>query len=204
MLFVYSLQLSLSLIYGSSKIGAINVVFYGMSIMLTKLSILVFYLRFILPGKLRAVISSIMVLTIVYSIISSFEWVYACQPLEKYWDLTTTYSDCIDWVRFSVFNAVVNSVTHAVILLLPFPILRGLVLPTRQKIGVMIVMITGCLYVLTAEESPRTNTYNSVLFIKFIKAKTTVDILQSTDITWELIPAAVFGSGHIIIYYVLL
>ncbi|KAH7176032.1 hypothetical protein EDB81DRAFT_771772 [Dactylonectria macrodidyma] len=163
------------------KIGAINGVFYGMSIMLTKLSILAFYLRFILPGKLRAVISSVMVLTIVYSIISSFEWVYACQPLEKYWDLTITDGVCIDWVKLSVFNAVMNSVTDAVILLLPFFILHGLVLPMPQKIGVMIVMMTG----------------GFILIISLIKAKTTVDLLQSTDITWEIIPTAILGSFEV-------
>lgn len=116
--------------------------------MLTKLSILVFYLRFVVESaKLRGIIYATMVITILYSIIASFVWVYACQPLEKYWDLTITDGSCINFLKVTIFSGVMNTVTDAIILLLPIMILWGLSMPKRQKIGVIMIMMTGGLYV---------------------------------------------------------
>ncbi|KAL6405978.1 hypothetical protein AUP68_10533 [Ilyonectria robusta] len=126
------------------KVGGITGTFYGMSIMLTKLSILAFYLRFVIEsGKLKGIIYATMVITILYSIIASFVWVYACQPLEKYWDLTITDGSCINFLKVTIFSGVMNTVTDAIILLLPIMILWGLSMPKRQKIGVTMIMMTG-------------------------------------------------------------
>jgi hypothetical protein len=126
--------------------------FLGISIMLTKLSILMLFLRFVPRGYLRIVIYIIMAIVAVYSLVTSFVWVYACQPLEKFWDLTVTGGSCINWLKITVFNGVMNTTTDAAVLLLPFLLLRNVQLPKRQKIGVMIVLMTGGLYVLLSAE----------------------------------------------------
>jgi len=45
-----------------------------------------------------------------------------------------------------VFSGVMNSITDATILTLPVIFLRNLQLPMRQKIGVIMVFMTGGLY----------------------------------------------------------
>jgi len=155
------------------KLGAIDGTFYGMSIMLTKLSILCFYLKFVLEGKLRAFIFATMVVVVIYSVVASFEWVYACRPVEKYWDFTAEGS-CINWVKITVFSGVMNSVTDAIILVLPVIFLRHLRLPIRQKIGVIMIMMTG----------------GMVLGISIIRVKFQVDSLSFTDITWQTVWSA--------------
>jgi hypothetical protein len=83
--------------------------FYGMFIMLTKLSILTFYLKFVLAGTpLRITIYFTMAVVVVYSVIASFVWVWACQPLEKYWDLTITEGTCVNFEKITVFSGVMN------------------------------------------------------------------------------------------------
>ncbi|KAH7118448.1 hypothetical protein EDB81DRAFT_817534 [Dactylonectria macrodidyma] len=152
------------------KVGGITGTFYGMSIMLTKLSILAFYLRFVVEsGKLRGIIYATMVITILYSIIASFVWVYACQPLEKYWDLTITDGSCINFLKVTIFSGVMNTVTDAIILLLPIMILWGLSMPKRQKIGVIMIMMTGGL----------------VLGISIVRLRQTVASLFYRDFTWD-------------------
>jgi hypothetical protein len=126
--------------------------FLGISIMLTKLSILMLFLRFVPRGYLRVVIYIIMTIVAVYSLVTSFVWVYACQPLEKFWDVTVTGGLCINWLKITVFNGVMNTTTDAAVLLLPFLLLRNVQLPKRQKIGVIIVLMTGGLYVLLSAE----------------------------------------------------
>ncbi|KAH8702869.1 hypothetical protein GQ44DRAFT_783444 [Phaeosphaeriaceae sp. PMI808] len=131
----------------SMKLITSFITFYGISIMLTKLSILTLFIRFVPWGKLRVTIYITMVIVILYSLVGSFQWVYACRPLKKYWDLTITGGSCINWLMIPVFSGVMNTTTDATILILPVLILRGLRLPMKQKIGVMIVLMTGGLYV---------------------------------------------------------
>ncbi|KAH7114142.1 hypothetical protein B0J13DRAFT_394553, partial [Dactylonectria estremocensis] len=152
------------------KVGGIIGTFYGMSIMLTKLSILAFYLRFIIEsGKLRGIIYATMVITILYSIIASFVWVYACQPLEKYWDLTITDGSCINFLRVTIFSGVMNTVTDLIILFLPVMILWGLSIPKRQKIGVIMIMMTGGLF----------------LGISVVRLRKAIASLSFSDFTWD-------------------
>lgn len=115
--------------------------------MLTKLSVLMLFLRFVPRGKLRITIYLIMVAVVLYILISSFDWVYTCRPINKYWDLNITDGSCINWVKIGVFASVMNCLTDVSLLVLPMIILRNLRLPRKQKIGVIIVLMTGGLYV---------------------------------------------------------
>lgn len=115
--------------------------------MLTKLSVLTLFLRFVPDGKLRITIYIIMAIVVLYILVASFDWVYTCQPIAKYWDLTITGGSCINWVKIAVFSSVMNAVTDVALLVLPIIFLRNLRLPKKQKVGVMIVLMTGGLYV---------------------------------------------------------
>jgi hypothetical protein len=129
------------------QFGVISGVFYGLSIMLTKLSVLTLFLRFVPRGKLRVIIFIIMAVVVLYILVASFDWVYTCQPIAKYWDLTITGGSCINWVKVAVFSSVMNAATDVALLILPIVFLRNLRLPIKQKIGVMIVLMTGGLCV---------------------------------------------------------
>lgn len=115
--------------------------------MFTKLSILMLFIRFVNQRKLRVAIYFIMAIIVIYSLVASFVWVYACRPLEKWWDLTITSGSCINWLKIPIFSGAMNTATDAVILFLPALILRDVQLPKKQKVGVIIVLMTGGLYV---------------------------------------------------------
>jgi hypothetical protein len=124
--------------------------------MLTKVAILIWYLRFSQGVKLRKFIYVTMVIVVSYSLIATFEWLYACQPIAKLWDLTITHGSCINPNAIYIFSGAMNTATDLTILLLPTVILWNLTLPTRQKIGVVCIFMTGGLYALPANLTRKT------------------------------------------------
>src|SRR5689334_18226484 len=116
--------------------------------MFSKLSILVLFLRY-LPRKPKKMIYTTIVVVILYSLIGSFGWMFACQPIEKFWDLRITRGSCIEWSKINIFSGVMNTATDTVILLLPIFMLRKVRLPRWEKIGLVLIVMTGRLYAPT-------------------------------------------------------
>jgi hypothetical protein len=114
--------------------------------MLTKLAILIWFLRFSQSMKLRGFIYAAMVMVVLYSLIATFDWLYACRPIAKLWDLTITHGSCIDVNKIYIFSGAMNMTTDSIILFLPTVILWDLRLPRGQKIGVVCIFMTGGLY----------------------------------------------------------
>ncbi|KAH8728011.1 hypothetical protein GQ44DRAFT_824349 [Phaeosphaeriaceae sp. PMI808] len=144
--------------------------------MLTKLAILMLFIRFVPTGYLRVTIHITMAIVTLYSLVASFQWVYACQPLEKYWDLTITGGSCINRLKVSLFSGVMNTATDSIILVLPVLFLRGVALPKKQKIGVMIVLMTGG-------------------FV--IRVVLTAGMVNTKDVTWERFPNSVWWTSEV-------
>ncbi|KAH7220462.1 uncharacterized protein BKA55DRAFT_217051 [Fusarium redolens] len=164
------------------KLGAVVLTFYGITIMLTKTAILVFLLRFVTAKpKLRLTIHFTIVTVAVYSLIVALQWVYACQPIEKFWDYTITTGTCIRFLGVTVFSGVMNSITDAVILVLPVFIMRGSRLPKWQKLSVTGILMTGGL----------------VLIIGVIRAKITVDSLKYNDLPWQAVPGMLWWTAEV-------
>ncbi|PVH91798.1 hypothetical protein DM02DRAFT_468896, partial [Periconia macrospinosa] len=163
------------------QLGAISGTFAGISIMLTKLSILTLFLRFISQRNLRIAVYIIMTIVVAYSLVTSFEWLYACRPLEKLWDLTITGGSCIDWLKITVFNGVMNTLTDAVILVLPVLFLRKLQLPKKQKIGIAVLLMAG----------------GFILIVSIIRLKHSIDIVHTMDLTWEGITVGLWWATEV-------
>ncbi|KAH7028416.1 hypothetical protein B0J12DRAFT_609275 [Macrophomina phaseolina] len=142
--------------------------FYYLSLMFSKLSILALYCRY-LPKKLNKAIAATVVVVILYSLIASFQWLFACHPIEKYWDLRITSGSCVDRAKVNIFIGSMNTATDIVILLLPVAMLRNVQLPRREKIGVVLALMTG----------------GFVLIVSVIRLKTTVNTAASRDLTWN-------------------
>ncbi|EKG09440.1 hypothetical protein MPH_13521 [Macrophomina phaseolina MS6] len=111
--------------------------------MFSKLSILSFYVRFCRYRKLRMAIYTLMGVVAIYSVISSFSFLYACRPMAKYWDLRITRGSCIDKLAIPVFNGVMNTITDFFILLIPIFMIWRVKVPLRQKIGLILIFMTG-------------------------------------------------------------
>ncbi|KAH8702769.1 hypothetical protein GQ44DRAFT_831804, partial [Phaeosphaeriaceae sp. PMI808] len=74
-----------------------------------------------------------------------------------------------------------NTTTDAAILILPVILLRNLRLPKRQKIGVMVVLMTG----------------GFVLIVSIIKLKLNLDLVHVTDYTWDAVAIYVWTTVEV-------
>jgi hypothetical protein len=86
---------------------------------------------------------------VLYSLVGSFNWLFACHPLEKYWDLSITHGSCIEQTKVQTYSGVMNTATDTFILLLPIFMLRKVRLPKWEKISVILILMTGGLYAPT-------------------------------------------------------
>ena len=112
---------------------------YCLAISLIKISILFFYLRFILYKPFRWFIYFIMFVVSGYGIGSVGVNAFACSPVRKVWDPAITYGRCIDRTSFYVANGSINIATDFVMLCIPITIVSKLKMPLRQKILIALV-----------------------------------------------------------------
>jgi hypothetical protein len=93
-----------------------------------------------------------------YSMSSFFALIFSCTPTKAGWDLSIQNPTCIN--RNALYFAVngFNIFTDVVILLLPIRLVLGLQIPSRQKIGLLFIFMTGGLCV---SETLCTSEYHS-------------------------------------------
>jgi len=88
-----------------------------------------------------------MVVSIGYSVITAFGFVWVCQPIAKYWDFSITTGKCINMNAYFLAIGCINAATDLALLVLPVFIIRILNLPWTRKIGVGLILMTGSLWV---------------------------------------------------------
>ncbi|KAL5328370.1 hypothetical protein ACEPPN_001869 [Leptodophora sp. 'Broadleaf-Isolate-01'] len=137
--------------------------------MFTKLSMLMFFLRITPYPLFRRTVYVAMVIVVIYSVVGSLLFTYACRPLEKMWDFTITHGSCIPLNVVPLFNAASNSATDLAILLLPIPMLKNLQLPFRQKLGAGLILALG----------------GFVFSVSIVRLKFVLGMFSMTDATWE-------------------
>lgn len=114
---------------------------YYLSLGLTKGSMLLQYRR-IFPTKAFQIANWItMAVVICYTIWTVFSSIFACIPVRAFW--TKEKASCINQFAMWFTNAAINILTDFAIILLPIPVIRGLNLGKRQKIGLISIFAVG-------------------------------------------------------------
>ncbi|TQN65951.1 Satratoxin biosynthesis SC1 cluster protein 4 [Colletotrichum shisoi] len=124
------------------KLSMVDLAFYSLSILFTKASILVFYLRFPLKPSVRLVVYIVMFATVAYSAAGALGWAYLCAPMAKIWNPDTP-GTCVDRSAWWLMLSVSNVATDLAILLLPIWILSPLSLRLVKKIEMTIFLMAG-------------------------------------------------------------
>lgn len=115
---------------------------YTLSLMCTKLSILMFYLRFPSSKLFKAAAYLVMLLAVGNGVSAALSVVYLCKPIPKNWDPSIDGS-CGDGMVLFWATAVLNMSTDILILMLPFWLLKPLQLPPRRMFGVALILMSG-------------------------------------------------------------
>ncbi|WQF77053.1 hypothetical protein CDEST_02067 [Colletotrichum destructivum] len=124
------------------QLSMVDLAAYSLSILFTKASILVFYLRFPLKPSVRLVVYIFMFATVAYSAAGALSWAYLCAPIAKIWNPELP-GTCVDRSAWWLMLSVSNVATDLAILLLPIWILSPLSLRLVKKIEMTIFLMAG-------------------------------------------------------------
>jgi hypothetical protein len=120
---------------------------YLASVALTKISILLFYLRIFPETKLRRAIWFTIVLCILYIIAFVLATALQCLPIRMAWEHWDGehHGKCINLNPLGWASAGANIVLDLVVIALPMRELKNLALSRRRKAGVMLMFLGGLL-----------------------------------------------------------
>ncbi|KAL4959826.1 CFEM domain-containing protein [Aspergillus stella-maris] len=118
---------------------------YVASIALSKISMLLLYLRLFPTHKLRLVIKIILGFTILWGIVILLVNVFACQPISYFWNMWDGEhkGKCLDAAQLLWAHAIINIVLDAVIIVLPQPALFNLQTSMKRKLWLAFMFSAG-------------------------------------------------------------
>ncbi|KAF7185066.1 Satratoxin biosynthesis SC1 cluster protein 4 [Pseudocercospora fuligena] len=120
-----------------------SIIIYNLGLTSTKMSILLQYQR-IFPQKRFRIANWIMMgIVISYALWRFFSAIFACVPVQAYWDISITSKTCLPRATVSFASAGLNIAIDIAITILPLPLLNKLELPKRQKRILMAVFCLG-------------------------------------------------------------
>ena len=134
---------------------------YTVTILATKISILLLYLRiFPRPHRSRILIHVLLWFNVVKYTVGVPLEIFQCTPREKMW-LPWIEGTCIDQVGLQLSSAAFNSFSDVLIFIFPLATVRNLNIQRKKKIGVMIIFGMGFLYVIASPASTALPNSNS-------------------------------------------
>lgn len=128
----------------SSQRNLLAAIFFCAATGLAKGSILLFYLR-IFPGRYIVItVWSLFAFVIGYSLAGVFANIFSCNPVSASWSLEDAATAvCMNRPAFYFAQAALGIFTDIATVLTPVPLLKGLQLRTRRKVGVALVLTLG-------------------------------------------------------------
>ncbi|KAH7389242.1 hypothetical protein BKA64DRAFT_680100 [Cadophora sp. MPI-SDFR-AT-0126] len=157
-----------------------SILCYNSSLTLTKISIVLQYLRVFVGPRIRYACWSTIGLIMIYGIWTIASAIFTCVPIAAFWDVNI-HGRCIPHKFLWFFNAAVNIATDLTILILPMPVLSTLRLPLKQKVGLMFIFALG----------------GFVCLVSILRLRSLYIVSTSEDVTWANTEAAIWSSIEI-------
>lgn len=121
-----------------------------MSLVGYKMAILLIYLRLFGVNKRFKYFTWVLMFFVCGYVFSNF-WtqLFGCSPPSKYW-LPETPGHCMNYTKAGLAYGSMNISSDFFIFVLPLPMIWGLRLSRREKIGVSLIFMSGAMYVLSS------------------------------------------------------
>ncbi|RMY78999.1 hypothetical protein D0863_00312 [Hortaea werneckii] len=150
---------------------------YYLALGAAKCSIILQYLRIFPHNKFRLACYILLAVIGVYTAWTFFSSLLACIPVASFWDKSIE-GHCLARLPVWFTNAALNIVTDIATVVIPLPVLKGLQLPKRQKIALMIVFGLGGI----------------TCIVSILRLQSLYAISIAEDVTWENPMAAIWSS----------
>ena len=110
-----------------------------------KMAILMLYLRlFSANRRFKTATLAVIAFVTLYSWVSVFTLIFACRPINKFWDPTVD-GTCVNLYVTAVFFAALNVLSDIIIFILPLPLVWALHMNKRVRVGLAFVFVTAAL-----------------------------------------------------------
>jgi hypothetical protein len=139
----------LQLLDASFKIFITSIIFYQLTLCLTKFSILFFYLRVFPKRRERYLCWGTLACVVCYAIPMFIASVWQCDPQTGSWVFGDADDSCTSFQPLFKASTTLHTVTDAWLIIMVLPVLLSLQLPRRQKYALIAVMGLG-VFVITA------------------------------------------------------
>ncbi|KAI4689206.1 uncharacterized protein J4E88_002555 [Alternaria novae-zelandiae] len=153
---------------------------YLASIALTKIAVLLFYLRIFPHQGLRRVIHVTIVICIMYIIAFVTATALQCLPIRiawEHWD-GEHHGKCINLNADAWASAAVNILLDLVVIVIPMRELSKLAMTRRRKFGIMCMFLGG----------------GFVTIVSILRLKYMIQFAQTTNVTWDYLPIGYWSA----------
>ncbi|KAK2048610.1 CFEM domain-containing protein [Colletotrichum somersetense] len=116
---------------------------YVFVLLLSKLSLVVFYLRIFVIQPFRIAAYSLIGFLLVGQIVIGFLTIFSCHPIELFWNRDIHTGGCLDVNQLAYANSALAIIQDLIILALPIAMLPGLQMDLNKKISVAMVFLLG-------------------------------------------------------------
>lgn len=116
---------------------------YNLALALSKISIVCQYLRVFPVPAMQLTCKIMLGVLAVYGCWTVLGSVFMCVPVQFFWGVGE--GSCMNRLAFWFSNAALNIATDLIIFIMPMPLIRGLQIPKKQKIGLMVLFACGLL-----------------------------------------------------------
>ncbi|CAN8104518.1 unnamed protein product [Discula destructiva] len=135
-----------------------------------KIAILIFYLRISPQQTLHICVYASIVVITGYSIGLVLAFIFACDPIEKSFNVLVTEGRCLNSAALYIATAAVNILSDVILFILPIVIVSGLQMPLKEKAGLVFIFGIGSATIIT-----------SILRAALLPA-----LLSSKDPSWDV------------------
>lgn len=119
-------------------------VFFVLGTTLSRCSILLFYLRIFTTRDMKWAVWSSLTLVISIGVSCQIVILFTCNPVSAFWTLAEMpTATCINQPAFYYAQAGLFIVIDLLTILVPLPKLKALRMPTKQKVGVGVMLVIG-------------------------------------------------------------
>ncbi|EKG22483.1 hypothetical protein MPH_00218 [Macrophomina phaseolina MS6] len=138
-----------SAIETNSKLDYASLLFYTLSLSLTKISICLFYLDIFADPLNRLLTKIAFAFIILYTVPLELVAMFQCNPVSAFWD-PNIEARCLDMYAHFIVSATCNMLVDAFLVILVIPNILPLQIPKRQKIILLFVVSLGWLVIVAS------------------------------------------------------
>ncbi|KAH7392522.1 hypothetical protein BKA66DRAFT_510100 [Pyrenochaeta sp. MPI-SDFR-AT-0127] len=146
-----------------------NLWIYSLVLTVTKVSILIQYLRIFPVRRFRKACFGVLGVVVAYGAWAIFSSIFICNPVAFSWDKSIPGGHCMNQLVVWFTNAGMNIAQDVIILLMPMPVIRTLQIPKGQKTGLVTMFALG----------------TSVTLVSVVRLHSLDNISNSNDISFD-------------------